>query len=130
MREFLEHRPLSLEVAINGETRTTQRVTAEVSELELKLNRTEEPAFIEVFSEQGVRLAYLHVAEPTSCPDLAQHECVELSDGRSLDLRLSCANDLSTVRVVYRDPVFAQAIHAEDEEDANLLRSAAEHSSS
>ena len=126
MREFLEHRPESLEVAINGETRTTQRVTAEVSELGLKLNRTEELGFIEVFSEQGVRLAYLHVEEPTSCPNLEQHEHVELSDGRSLNLRLSFANDLSTVHVVYRDPVFAQAIHLEDEEDASLLRASEE----
>jgi DNA-directed RNA polymerase specialized sigma24 family protein len=128
MREFFEHRPESLEVAINGETRTTQRVTAEVSQLELKLSRAEEPGFIEVFSEQGMRLAYLHVAEPTSSPDLEQHEHVELSDGRSLDLRLSFANDLSTVQVVYRDPVFAQALHAEDEEDAKLLRSSEEGS--
>jgi DNA-directed RNA polymerase specialized sigma24 family protein len=128
MREFFEHRPASLEVAINGETRTTQKVTAEVSQLELKLSRGEEPGFIEVFSEQGVRIAYLHVAEPTSSPDLEQHEHVELSDGRSLDLCLSFANDVSTVQVVYRDPVFAQAIHAEDEEDAKLLLSSEERS--
>lgn len=120
-RELLEHRPESLELAINGETRTTQRVTAEVSELELKLSRTEEPGFIEVFSEQGVRLAYLHVVEPTLSPDLEQREHVALSDGRSLDLTLSFANDLSTVHVIYKDPVFAQAINAEDEDDTSFF---------
>ena len=72
MREFLEHRPESLEIAIDGETRTTQRVTAEISELTLKLSRAEEPGFIEVFSQQGVRMAYLHVTQPTECPDLEQ----------------------------------------------------------
>lgn len=120
-RELFEHRPESLELAIDGETRTTHRVTAEVSELKLTLNRADEPGFIEVFSEQGIRLAYLHVVEPTSSPDLQLREHVALSDGRFLELTLSFANDLSTVHVVYRDPVFAQTVSAEDESDAGLF---------
>ncbi len=115
MREFHEHRPESLELAINGETRTTHKVTAEVSELKLTLNRAEEPSFIEVFSERGVRLAYLHVAEPASSPDLEQQQHLELSDNRSLTLTLSFAGNLPTVCVMYKDPVFCQDAAMEEE---------------
>jgi DNA-directed RNA polymerase specialized sigma24 family protein len=121
MREFLEHRPESLELAINGETRTTQRVTAAVNELKLTLSRSDEPGFIEVFSEQGVRLTYLHVVEPTSSPDLEQRQHLGLSDSRSLAVTLSFANDVSTVKVVYKDPVLAQAATLEDEPGVSLL---------
>jgi DNA-directed RNA polymerase specialized sigma24 family protein len=118
MQEFLEHRPTRLEIAVNGETRTSQRVTAEVNELHLKLNAVEEPKFVEVFSEQGVRLAYLHVTEPTLYPSLEQRQHIALSDGRSLDLTLAFASDLPTVRVVYNDPIFAQVLAFDDDTDA------------
>jgi DNA-directed RNA polymerase specialized sigma24 family protein len=115
-RELFEHRPENLELAVNGETRTTQRITAEMSELKLTLNRAEEPGFIEIFGDQGIRLAYLHVVGPTSSPDLTLRQHVPLSDGRSLDLALSFATDLPTVHVVYTDPVFVQAAEEDDEE--------------
>lgn len=114
-RDWSEHRPISLEVAINGEMRTSQRITAAISEFHLKLNRAEAAEFIEIFSEQGVRLLYLHVLEPVLCPGLEQRQIVELSDGRSLSLTLSFASDLPTVHVIYRDPVFAQLAASEEE---------------
>lgn len=121
MQEFLEHRPAALELVVNGETRTSQRVTADVNELHLKLNAVEEPKFIEVFSEQGVRLAYLHVTEPTLYPSLEQRQRIALSDGRSLDLTLAFANDLPTIRVVYNDPLFAQvSILGDDVDDFDV----------
>jgi DNA-directed RNA polymerase specialized sigma24 family protein len=107
-RGVLEHRPESLEISVNGDTRTSQRITAEVSEFHLKLSRTEAPEFIEIFSEQRIRLMYLHVMEPTSHPGLEQHQRIDLSDGRSLDLTLSFANDLPIIHVVYRDPVMRE----------------------
>jgi hypothetical protein len=116
-RGVFEHRPESLEISVNGETRTSQRVTAEVSEFHLKLGRTEAPEFIEVFSEQRVRLVYLHVTEPTLYPGLEQREHIVFSDGRSLDLTLSFGNDLPTVHVVYRDPVLEQAVLFDDDEE-------------
>jgi len=129
-REVFEHRPESLEICVNGDTRTSQTVTAEVSELYLKLNRTEDPNFIEVFSEQGFRLAYLHVTEPTLYPGLEQREHIELSDSRSLDLTLSFANDLPTVHVVYKDPVFAQDTVLEDEAEPYVLKIAEDETES
>jgi DNA-directed RNA polymerase specialized sigma24 family protein len=120
--DWFEHRPASLEIAVNGEIRTSQKITAEVSELHLKLNRAETSDFVEVFSEQGVRLLYLHVLEPSLCPGLQQRQMVDLSDDRSLCVTLSFAGDLPTVHVVYRDPVFAQLAEAADQNDLPVSR--------
>lgn len=124
-RGVFEHRPESLEISVNGETRTSQRVTAEVSEFHLKLGRTEAPEFIEVFSEQRVRLVYLHVTEPTLYPSLEQREHIVFSDDRSLELTLSFGNDLPTVHVVYRDPILEKAVLFDDEEEFDLSESSA-----
>ena len=53
-REQFEHRPGSLQIVVDGDVRSSQKVTAEVSEFRLKLAHKEQPGFIEVFSEQGV----------------------------------------------------------------------------
>ena len=79
-RESFEHRADNLEISINGEARTSQRSLPK----SVKLKRSEEPSFIEVFSEQGARLLFLHVTEPTLCPGLEQCEHIALSDGCSL----------------------------------------------
>ncbi len=109
-RELYEHRPDSLQVVVDGEVRTSQKVTAEKNELHLKLARKEEPAFIEVFSEQGFCLAYLHVADPAAFDELEQAEEVSLSDNRTLTLTLTFAADAPIVHVLYRDPVVAEAV--------------------
>lgn len=108
-RELYEHRPESLQIAVDGEVRASQKVTAENSELHLKLAQKEEPSFIEVFSEQGLCLAYLHVTDPTASDDLDLIEEFSLSDGRLLIVTLSFAADVPIVHVLYRDPVVAEA---------------------
>jgi DNA-directed RNA polymerase specialized sigma24 family protein len=128
VREFFEHRPASLEIGINGEIRSSQRVTAQISEFHLKLNRTEDVNFIEVFSEQGIRLAYMQVTEPTLNPGLEQRHRVALSDGRSLVLTLSFAADLPTVHAVYTDPVFVETATDEDATELDVSGTAAEKS--
>jgi hypothetical protein len=108
MQQLFEHRPDSLQIAVDGETRTSQKVTAETNELHLKLARKEEPSFIEVFSEQGFCLAYLHVDDPGLSDQLEQVETITLSDNRSLVLTLSFAAEVPIVHVVYRDPVIVE----------------------
>lgn len=114
MREVFEHRPRVLQIAVNGKLRASQKVTAELNELHLKLGRSEKPAFIEVLSEQNIRIAYLHVFDPAQHLGLEQREQVLLSDERQLDLALSHASDVPTVCVVYRDPVVAEIDAAEN----------------
>lgn len=107
-RDVYEHRPDSLEIVVDGDIRSSQKVTAEINEFCLKLARKEEPSFIEVISEQGFRLAFLLVEAPVSVDMLQQVESVSLSDGRSLVLTLSFAAEDPTVHVLYHDPVVAE----------------------
>jgi len=108
-RDLFEHRPASLEIVVDGEVRTSHRVTAEISELRLKLAHKEEPSFIEVLSEQGFCLAYLEVDEPVSSDKLEQAETALFSDDRSLVLTLKFAAEGPIIHVLYRDPVVADA---------------------
>jgi DNA-directed RNA polymerase specialized sigma24 family protein len=109
-RELFEHRPASLEIAVDGRVRTSQRVTAEINELHLRLaHKKEEAFFIEIFSEQRFCMIFLQVEEPSSADKLEQAETVLLSDGRSLSLTLRFAADGPIVHVLYRDPVTREA---------------------
>ncbi len=117
-KEHFEHRPSKLQIAIDGEVRASQKIVAEVNELHLKLTRKEEPSFIEVFSEQGFCLAYLHVEDPVLSDQLEQVETILLSDDRSLTLTLTFAADVSIIHVLYCDPVLAESVREEIEEQA------------
>ncbi len=108
-RELFEHRPGSIEIVVDGDVRSSQKITAEINEFRLKLTRKEEPSFIEVLSEQGLCLAFLQVAEPVSADKLEQVENALFSDDRSLVLTLSFDADGPIIHVLYRDPVMAEA---------------------
>lgn len=109
VRQLIEHRPSRLQIAINGEVRASQIVTAEVSELYLKLARPEQPTFIEVLSEQGLCLVYLQVEQPANNPGLDQSQSITLSDDRTLHLSFSFAADVPIVHLIYRDPIFTES---------------------
>ncbi len=106
-RDLYEHRPARLQIVVDGDVRTSQKVTADVNELHLKLDRKEQPLFIEVLSEQRFCLAFLLVRDPDSLGELEQVESVSLSDDRALTLTVSFAADAPIIHVLYRDPVMA-----------------------
>lgn len=107
-REVYEHRPEKLQIAVDGEVRTSQKVAAEMNELHLKLGRKEDPSFIEIFSEQGFCLAYLEVEDPACSEQLEQSEIVPFSDDRTLTVTVTFAADVPIIHVVYIDPVVAE----------------------
>ena len=117
-REVFEHRPRELSVSVNGRVLAAQRVGAAVSEQKLNVGGGEAVDFVEVFSEQSVRLLYL---DPTLWPadvDGGRTVSVGLSDRRVLEARLTYVDSAPTVQVVYRDPLMADAPAALVEADA------------
>jgi RNA polymerase sigma factor (sigma-70 family) len=120
-RELFEHRPASLEIVVDGRVRTSQRVTAEINELHLKLARKEEPFVVEIFSEQRFCMIFLDVEAPSSADKLEQTETVLLSDDRSLFVTLSFAADGPIIHVLYRDPVI-QEVAAEQSGIRNAVK--------
>lgn len=106
-REVFEHRPRELCVSVNGRPVGAQKVGSVVNEQKLNVGAGEEVSFVEVFSEQDVRLLYL---DPSIWPSEADGGCVVsvgLSERRTLEARLSYVDSAPTVRVVYRDPLMA-----------------------
>jgi DNA-directed RNA polymerase specialized sigma24 family protein len=109
LREVYEHDPQELRVAVNGEVIVAHRINAEWNEISLALRNqaeelgAEEASYIEVFSEQGVRLLLLTVKTP---PDGAfeQQSQIRLSDGRTLSARLNFCGRWPHLDLQYHDP--------------------------
>ena len=103
LEEVNEHRPQRLSIAVDGDIRASQRVTAQLSELQAELRPTDKPAFIEVLSEQNVCLAFVLVQALVPESGLRQVEETNLSDGRTLTVSISFAAESPTIQVVYND---------------------------
>jgi RNA polymerase sigma factor (sigma-70 family) len=117
-REVYEHRPRELCVAVNGRLLGTQKVASVLSEQRLNVGAAEGVGFVEVFSEQDVRLLYLDTAAWPAEADGGRLVSVSLSDRRTLAARLGYDGPTPTVQVVYRDPLMAGAYAARPEYDA------------
>lgn len=100
-----EHSPKELHISVNGFILTSQSVGSELNEQTLNVGMPEKIGFVEVFSEQGIRLLYL-TAEPPPDGPVEQFARVELSDGRALELTLGFGTPWPRLHVVYSDPTF------------------------
>jgi DNA-directed RNA polymerase specialized sigma24 family protein len=102
--EANQHRPQRLLIAVDGDIRASQKVTAQLSELQVELSRAEKPSFIEVLSEQGICLAFVLVQAPNIDGDLYQSQDTKLSDDRMMSVVVSFTTEMPTIQLVYRDP--------------------------
>src|SRR5262249_49814264 len=84
-RVTFEHRPEELQFSANGFVVGSLRIDSERSEQTISINLDEKISFVEVFSEQGMRLLLMNVDPP---PDGAATQGIKAnySDGRSLQL--------------------------------------------
>ncbi len=113
--EILQHRPRTLSIAVDGKILASHDVEAERNVLSARIDRPENASFVEVFSEQGVRLALLSIGElPPEGPH-GQTQRITLSDNRWLDLSLSFDGLGLNSEVVYFDPALAPELMEEDE---------------
>lgn len=106
-QEVFEHDPRELFLAINGEPRTSQKIEDETTELMVGLDET--PEFIEIFSEQNVRLAFLSLTEDTEGFNKLREFGFDLSDGRKLCIKIKKESSGLIVRAEYENPHLADA---------------------
>jgi RNA polymerase sigma factor (sigma-70 family) len=104
LRQAYEHLPLKLQIAVDGEILAAQRVSSNRNELQVKLEPLARPTFLEVLSEQGIRLAYLQIEEPLVDPQ-PYVATTELSDGRFVELKFGLAGGVPVISVFYYDPL-------------------------
>jgi len=104
-RMVSEHRPAELCISINGYSMAVQKVRSDLNEQTLNINVAEKIEFVEIFSEQDVRLLFLAIADPDEGRVNKQTARAQLSYGRSLEATLSFGDTWQTVQVVYSDPL-------------------------
>ena len=102
-RGLREHRPQLLEISINGHHVGALRVASSRNELSWTVRMDEPVAFAELHSDQGIRMALLHVELPPQGA-LVQDLRVALSDQRSLRLALDFSELHPVIAVEYLDP--------------------------
>jgi DNA-directed RNA polymerase specialized sigma24 family protein len=109
LRALVEHRPTELLIAANGLPLATLQVRSADSELELAANLDEPVDFIEIFSEQRVRLLLVEV-EPSSHRRVEQSVRVDFDEGRWLGVRVEFTQAWPSVHLEYHDPFLAPGV--------------------
>ncbi len=104
-RAVSESRPQELHCAVNGFVISALTLGSERSEQVLRINLNEPIGFVEIFSEQDVRLLYREVT-PLPEGEPSQRASVALSDGRLLSIDLSFDQAWPSLAVRYHDPQF------------------------
>lgn len=112
-REVYEHRPQELYFLVNGFILGSQKVNSELSEQAISISIAEGVGFVEVCSEQDVRLFFLNI-EPPPLGAVKQPVRLELSDGRSLELTLKFDQAWPTLHSSYHDPLMKSEAPEED----------------
>ncbi|HKC66515.1 MAG TPA: hypothetical protein VKB86_22920, partial [Pyrinomonadaceae bacterium] len=118
--DVLEHKPSELCISINGYLMAAQKVGSELSEQTLNISVAEKIDFVEIFSEQDIRLLFFCVDGLPPHGAYSHSARVELSDKRTLEATLSFSNPWPTLQVVYTDPLMS-AVKLNEIEEARQL---------
>ena len=122
LRETFEHYPKELRIAVNGFVQVSQKVSSDLMEQTLSLDLDEKVGFVEIFSEQWIRLFFLEV-EPPPEGSFEQQAHVDLSEGRSLKANLDFTGPCPHLQVVYHDPAQSAESRAESLEIESKVQS-------
>ncbi len=115
-----EHRPRTLSIAVNGRITAFHDIQSERSALSSRIESPDNAHFVEVFTEQQVRLALLPIGERPPEGSNIHTQRVVLSDDRWLELSLTFDGLGLHSEVTYFDPALAVAM-VEEEADENVL---------
>lgn len=105
--ELFEHYPRELCVSVNGHVLGSQSVSSHVSRLRVDVTIGEEPDFVEVLSEERVRLLVMPIQPPPAGEPVQTH-LVRLSEGRSVEVIFHYGHPWPMVEVIYEEPNFVQ----------------------
>ncbi len=106
LMEAFEHRPQELSVSVNGFIIGSLKISGDTNELILNRNGDEPVEFIEVFSEQGIRLLFFEPGSP-AC-DGRHDYCIQLSNGRKLHVDFTPGVPWSSFQISYSDPELSE----------------------
>ena len=106
VREIYHHHPSDLIIAINGEVVAVRDISSPRSVLKVETRAAAALELIEIYSEQGLLMLTLPIADhpPLAPPELERE--VEFSGGRLLALNLRYTGDGAQIEATYFDPDF------------------------
>lgn len=119
------HQPQELCISVNGQLQGFQKVVSGKSELTLIIDTPENLGFVEVFSEQGLRLLMLNV-DPPPVGDGIQSAQIELSSGRTVQAKLNFSGVHPALQVTYDDPELALEADLESTEMPDITPTTAD----
>lgn len=105
---LFEHKPKELRLAVNGNFQGTLKVTSDLNEIDLLVANKKPLEFIEIYSEQQMRLLFINVESSVPLPTRDSTHTLTLSDGRKLDLNFAFAADGAEINLRYQDPTFKE----------------------
>ena len=108
LKQVLEHRPKELRVSVNGFILGSHTINSDLNKLSISAKGEEKVGFVEVFSEEEVRLLFCVVDAPPDGP-VERKVTADLSDDRTLELFLDFSDSWPGLNVTYHDPTFAAA---------------------
>lgn len=115
-----EHRPRTLSIAVNGRIVAFHDVQSERSTLASRAEHPETVQFVEVFTDQQIRLALLPIEDFPPGGLHVHTQAVALSDGRQLELTVSFDGQGLHSDVTYLDPALAAETPEEVPDDTRL----------
>ncbi len=107
--DVFEHRPSELSILVNGFFVASHHVAGPRSEQTIRLSLGEAVRFVEVFSEQEVRLAIAALEAPPEGP-LEQASTVGFSDDRQLDVAVDFSEPQPVLHVRYLNPSYRSTV--------------------
>src|SRR6266536_472609 len=114
LKQVLEHRPKELRVSVNGFILGSHAVNSELNRLSISAKGEEKIGFVEVLSEEEVRLLFCVVGPPPDGP-VERSVIANLSDSRNLELQLDFSESWPNINVTYHDPTFVADVSTESE---------------
>jgi hypothetical protein len=120
-REVFEHEPRELFFSVNGDHKSARKIEQNTTNFSIELD--EPPEFIEIFSEQNIRLAFLSFSE-----DAVPSDRLTFNFSEDRELRLNLKKEAAKIifDAVYEDPHFDRRLAfdeavAEDKSLAEFL---------
>lgn len=104
LENLIEQTPEEIHIAVNGLPLASQPVAGGRCDLSIGVPLQERIEFVEVFSERDVRLLMLPVLAVPPEGECQQTGQVDLSDGRTLSVRLAFDQPWPIVQVQYGEP--------------------------
>ncbi len=105
---LFEHKPKELRVAVNGNFQGTLKVNSDLNEIDLAVANKEPIEFIEVYSEQQLRLLFLNFDNSFPHEKADSTHTLGFSDERFLQVNVGFIAQGAEIKLSYQDPTYKQ----------------------